>query len=177
MNLHADLRHPVLHLERYDLDHAVAIDRAAVTLGLTPFDGAAPLLLLTPRQPWAPGGLLDFYAPGRWDCTSEQVLMSAIVQHGTPGDWDGTVGYGTVVSPGAGTYLVVLQFSGVDQTMSLRGPWGTNTAHTATVKDVGSLGALWTSAGGDTLSFSFSSVTDGGLPGLSVFRSLSVLAA
>ncbi|MEZ0447173.1 hypothetical protein [Cellulomonas sp. ICMP 17802] len=74
MNLPADPRHPVLHLERYDIDDAVAIDRAAVTLGLTPFDGAAPLLLLTPRQPGAPGGLLAFYAPGRWDCTSERSL-------------------------------------------------------------------------------------------------------
>ena len=151
MNLDADLRHPVLHLERYEIDDAVAIDRAAIPLGLTPFNGAAPLLLLNAPPAVGTAGLVDFFSPGRGTAPASRCSSSAIVHTARPVTGMAPSVTAPSLPPGAGTYLVVLQFSVVDQTMSLPA-LGQQHRHTSTVKDVGSLGALWTSAAGDSLS-------------------------
>ena len=58
--------------------------------------------------------------------------------------WDGTAGYLEFTAPAAATYLLAVNFTGYQQTMRLNGPWGTNTAHTATTSDTGTVTALWT---------------------------------
>jgi hypothetical protein len=57
---------------------------------------AAPSMELSVRHPYDPAGLIDVYKPGRWDCTSNLLFMDTIVVTGpSPGEWDGTVAYGT----------------------------------------------------------------------------------
>ena len=140
------------------------------------FSGA-PLVTLTARQPYDPVAWLDFYKPGRWDTTYQDILMDSIVQGSSVGDWDGTAGYGTFVPPAAATYFFVIQFSGYQQTMRLFGPWGTTTARTATTADVGAVGALWAApTAGQSMSFNFNCVSDDGSYGLSALQSVSILA-
>lgn len=94
-----------------------------------------PLIELTPRHPFddATSARIDSYHPGRWDCESDLVYMSPIVQTGpSPGEWDGTVIYVTCPTLTSGVYLVGGYFSGYDTTLSLFGPWGTTTAYNPT---------------------------------------------
>lgn len=90
------------------------------------------VLDLTARHPYEAAGLVDFYEPGRWDCTSDTVFMSTI-QTSPPGalgpNWTGTVGYGNFTAPADNLYIVVVHFSGfsTSQSMRLTGPWGAKT--------------------------------------------------
>lgn len=108
-----------------------------------------PLMELSCRRPFDETfGNIDVYRPGRWDTTSDLIYMSSIIQTGpSPGEWDGSVVYGSFKAPTAGTYLVVGNFSGYDCTMRLNGPWGTTTAYTAETSDSGAVLALWTGDG------------------------------
>lgn len=135
-----------------------------------------PVVVLTARKPYDAVAWLDFYKPGRWDTTYDDVLMDSIVQGASAGEWDGTAGYGTFVPPGAAAYFIVIQFSGYRQTMRMFGPWGTTTAYCATTADVGAVGGLWTApAAGESMSFSFNCVADGGWYGLSSLQSVTIL--
>src|SRR5512133_122206 len=90
-------------------------------------------LELTARYPFADAGYVDFYSPGRCDCETNLVYMTAIHQVGASvGEWEGTVGYARFTAPADGPYIVIVNVSGYQQTMRLNGPWGTSTAHTAT---------------------------------------------
>jgi hypothetical protein len=137
-----------------------------------------PVIELTARHPFADNGWIDVYQPGRWDCESDAVYLSSIVQVGpSPGEWDGSVCYARFTATAAGTYIVVVNFTGYQQTMSLNGPWGTTTAHTATTSDAGTTTALWTANAGDTLFCTFSSRSDSGYAGLSFLDSFQVFTA
>jgi hypothetical protein len=93
---------------------------------------------LTARRPYDEvAGLMDFYEPGRWDSKYNTVMMSGIKIGPTPGQWDGTVGYIQFKAPKAGTYLIVVHFTGYQITMKLSGPWGTAIGTTATASDPG----------------------------------------
>lgn len=133
-------------------------------------------LKLTARQPYAPAGYMDMYQPGRWDCESDTVYMSAIHQTGpSPGEWDGSVAYARFTAPAPGTYIVVVNFSGYQQTMSLGGPWGATTAHCATTGDSAATTALWTAAAaGERLYCQFASKSDTGLAGIAYLQSFQV---
>ena len=98
----------------------------------------AEVLKLTARHPYDPAGLMDFYQPGRWDSTSDLVFMSSIVTGPEPGMWDGTAGYVQCAAPADGDYLIVVHFTGYQQTMRIDGPWGTAPGHTASTSDAGS---------------------------------------
>jgi hypothetical protein len=139
-------------------------------------DVGTPQLELTARQPYAPAGFIDMYQPGRWDCEFDTVFMSAIVQTGpSPGQWDGTAAYARFTAPAPGTYIVVVNFSGYQQTMRLNGPWGVTTAHCATTSDSAATSALWTAAAADeTLYCTFSSKSDSGLAGIAYLQSFQV---
>jgi hypothetical protein len=134
------------------------------------------VLELSARQPYQSAGQMDFFKPGRWDSTANQVLMFSIVQTGpSPGMWDGTAGYLEFRAPAARTYLLAVNFTGYQQTMRLNGPWGTNTAHTATTADAGTVTALWTAASaGAHLSFTVTCVADDGNQGIAALRSVQV---
>jgi hypothetical protein len=134
------------------------------------------VLELTARQPYQPTGRMDFFKPGRWDSTYNQVLMDSIVQTGpSPGMWDGTAGYGEFEALAAATYLLAVNFTGYQQTMRLNGPWGTNTAHTFTTSDAGTVTALWTSAApGAQLSFTMTCVSDDSGYGIAALTSVQV---
>ena len=132
-------------------------------------------LELTARHPWAPTGYADFYAPGRWDCESDLVYMSAIHQVGASvGEWEGTVGYARFTAPAQGSYIVVVNFSGYQQTMRLNGPWGTSTAHSATTSDSAAATAIWDGAAGQVLYCTFSSRSDSGFAGIAYLDSMQI---
>lgn len=135
-----------------------------------------PLALeLTARQPYADAGYADFYHPGRWDCDTNLVYMSSIHQVGpSVGEWDGTVGYARFTAPATGSYIVVVNFSGYQQTMSLNGPWGTSTAHSATTSDSAAATALWAGTAGENLYCTFSSKSDSGYAGIAYLYSFQV---
>ena len=136
----------------------------------------AAMMELTARRPFSDAGWMDVYHPGRWDCESDLVYMSSIVQVGASvGEWDGTVCYARFTAPSASGYLVVVNFSGYQQTMSLNGPWGTSTAHTATTSDAGASTALWNGNAGDTLFCTFSSRSDDGYAGIAYLDSFQIL--
>jgi len=103
-----------------------------------------PLVELSARVPYsATYGWIDSYHPGRWDCESDLVFMSPIIQVGPSiGEWDGTVVYVSLPGVPAATYLVVGNFSGYDTTMHMNGPWGNVTAYTAATTDIGTVIAL-----------------------------------
>lgn len=105
-----------------------------------------PLVELSARVPYsATYGWIDSYHPGRWDCESDLVFMSPIVQVGpSVGEWDGTVVYVSLPGVPPATYLVVGNFSGYDTTMHMNGPWGDVTAYTAATSDIGTVIALTT---------------------------------
>jgi hypothetical protein len=133
----------------------------------------AAALELTARHPYADAGYADFYHPGRWDCESDLVSIHQV--GASVGEWDGTVGYARFTAPAAGSYLVVVNFSGYQQTMSLNGPWGTSTAHTATTSDSSAATAIWDGAAGQTLYCTFSSRSDDGYAGIAYLDSLQIL--
>jgi hypothetical protein len=112
-----------------------------------------PVMELTARHPHDPAGLMDFYRPGRWDCTANLVFMNVIITGPNPGEWEGTVGYARFQAPTAGTYLVVANFAGLDITMKLHGPWGTTTAFSPTPADSAAVTAMWTGTAGQNLFF------------------------
>ncbi|GAB4040396.1 hypothetical protein [Spirosoma gilvum] len=116
-----------------------------------------PLMELTARHPYQDAGFMDFYRPGRWDCESNLVFMEAIRQTGpSPGQWEGTVGYLRFKAPKAGTYLIVINFTGYQITMNLSGPWGTNTAYSPTTSSTGVATAIWTGTKGAQVFFTIS---------------------
>jgi hypothetical protein len=132
-------------------------------------------LELTARHPFADAGYVDFYAPGRWDCATDLVYMTAIHQVGASvGEWEGTVGYARFTAPTAAPYIVVVNFSGYQQTMRLNGPWGTSTAHTATTSESAAATALWTGTAGETLYPTFSSRSDDGFSGIAYLDSFQI---
>lgn len=138
-------------------------------------DLGAVALELTARHPYADAGYADFYHPGRWDCESDLVYMSSIHQVGASvGEWDGTVGYARFTAPAAGSYIVVVNFSGYQQTMRLNGPWGTSTAHSATTSDSAATTAIWDGAAGQTLYCTFSSRSDNGYAGIAYLDSFQI---
>lgn len=116
-----------------------------------------PLMELTARHPYQDAGFMDFYRPGRWDCESDLVFMEGIRQTGpSPGQWEGTVGYLRFKAPKAGSYLVVINFTGYQTTMQLSGPWGINTAYSATTSSTGIATAIWNGTKGAQVFFSLS---------------------
>lgn len=119
-------------------------DLIVAVLGDKPTPQEPPLVELSARVPYsATYGRLDSYHPGRWDCESDLVFMSPIVQVGpSVGEWDGTVVYVSLPGLPAGTFLVVGNFSGYDTTMHMNGPWGDVTAYTAVTTDIGTVIAL-----------------------------------
>jgi hypothetical protein len=133
---------------------------------------AIPDAELTARHPYDPHALMDFFMPGRWDSTSGLVFMDSIVNGPEPGMWDGTAGYIQFTAPADGSYLVVVNFSGYQQTMRIDGPWGTSTAHTATTSDHGAVSAQWSGTSGTTLYFTMSCASDNGLSGIGYLRSI-----
>ena len=136
---------------------------------------AAPTMELSARHPYDPAGLIDVYKPGRWDCTSNLLSMDTIVMTGpSPGEWEGTVAYGTFKAPANGTYLVVAHFSGYQTTMELHGPWGNNTAYTATTSDTGVAISLWTANAGDNLSFTLNCTAPGGQASIGYLESIQI---
>lgn len=138
-------------------------------------DLGALALELSARHPYADAGYADFYNPGRWDCESDLVYMSAIHQVGpSVGEWEGTVGYVHFTAPAAGSFIVVVNFSGYQQTMSLSGPWGTSTAHSDTTSDSAAATAIWDGAAGQTLYCTFSSRSDNGYAGIAYLDSLQI---
>jgi hypothetical protein len=110
------------------------IDLRAIPLPLPVGDVALGELVLdlTARHPYEDTGWVDFYEPGRWDCTSDTIYMSTI-QMSQPGSlgpsWTGTVGYANFIAPADNLYVVVVNFSGssTSQSMDLMGPWGKTT--------------------------------------------------
>jgi hypothetical protein len=102
------------------------------------------LLELTARKPYDPLGNLDVYMPGRWDTTSDLIFMDTIVQTGPGGEWVGSAAYIEFRPESPATFLVVGHFTGQEITMHLTGPWGENTAYTATTSEAGAVVALWT---------------------------------
>lgn len=134
---------------------------------------AAVALELSARRPYAAAGYADFYNPGRWDCATDLVYMSSIVQLGGPGEWEGTVGYAQFTSPAVGGYIVVVNFSGWEQTMSLNGPWGRTTARSAAGEPAAAT-ALWNGAAGQTLYCSFTSRSDTGYAGIAFLDSFQI---
>jgi hypothetical protein len=134
---------------------------------------AAPTMELSARHPYDPAGLIDVYKPGRWDCTSNLLFMDRIVSTGpSPGEWDGTVAYGTFKAPADGTYLVVAHFSGYQTTMAMHGPWGTNTAYTATTSDTGVVISLWAAMAGEDLWFTLNCTAPGGEASIGYLESI-----
>lgn len=116
-----------------------------------------PVMELTARQPYTAAGFMDFFKPGRWDCESNLVLMSAIRQTGpSPGQWDGTVGYLRFKAPKIGNYVIVINFTGYLITMQLVGPWGTHTAFSPTASSTGVVTASWSGAKGQQVFFTIS---------------------
>lgn len=170
----SDLRGRVVHrpidLLRLDLERigGILLEHHQQRVG-------ALVLELTARHPWAAEGYLDFYQPGRWDCEADLVYMSSIHQVGASiGEWDGTAAYGRFTAPTAGTYIVVVNFSGHQQTMRLNGPWGTNTAYTATTSQSAAATAVWTGSAGEGLYFTFSSRADTGYAGTAYLDSVQI---
>jgi hypothetical protein len=133
---------------------------------------------LTARHPHADAGLMDFYAPGRWDCTYDLVYMMSIHQVGpSVGEWEGTVGYARFKAPAEAAYIVVVNFSGYEQTMGLYGPWGVTTAYSATTSDSPSTVALWNGTAGQDLYCEFSSRSNDGYSGIAYLNSFQVFTA
>ena len=113
-----------------------------------------PVMQLSARHPYDPAGLMDVYMPGRWDCTYDLVFMDVIRSTGpSPGEWEGSVIYAQFTAPAAGTYAIVVNFSGYQITLSLNGPWGNNTAYNATNASSSAAVALWAATSGQKLSF------------------------
>ena len=136
---------------------------------------AAPTMELSARHPYDPAGLIDVYKPGRWDCTSNLLFMDTIVSTGpSPGEWDGTVAYARFKAPANGVYLVVAHFSGYQTTMAVHGPWGTNTAYTASTSDVGTVISLWDATAGEDLGFTLNCTAPGGEASVGYLESIQV---
>lgn len=134
-----------------------------------------PVMEISPRHPYDPLGLMDVYKPGRWDCTSNLLFMETIVTGGSPGVWDGTVVYANFKATQAGAYLIVGNFSGYQITMQLHGPWGNNTAYTATTSDRGAVIALWTaSAANQSVYFTMNCITGNNQLGMGYLESIQV---
>jgi hypothetical protein len=157
------------------LSHAELADRASdlaerpVTLLREPL-----VLELTARHPYDEHGNIDVYKPGRWDTSSNQILMDTIRQVGpSPGEWEGSAAYIDFKPPSSGTYLIVAHFTGYQTTMHLRGPWGDTTAYTAQTSDSGAVVALWT---GQEVNFTMDCrVPDNGY-GIGVIESIQIHA-
>ena len=134
------------------------------------------VLTLTTRAPYADNGLLDFYAPGRWDCTSGLVYMGSIHQVGASvGEWEGTVGYATYTVAEPGTYLVALAFRGLNQTMRMSGPFGdVSMSANSSSKTMWLTATITTTAANEKVWTNFSSREDHGWAGLAYFEEFSV---
>lgn len=133
------------------------------------------VLTLTARAPYADNGLLDFYAPGRWDCTSGLVFMGSIHQVGaTAGQWEGTVGYASYTIADPGTYLVALAFSGSTQTMRMSGPFGAVSMASNSGNAVWLTATITTTTPAEKVWTDFSSREDHGWAGLAFFQEFSV---
>lgn len=133
-----------------------------------------PVVKLTAQHPYDPAGLMDFYQPGRWDSTYDLVFMDSIVTGPTPGEWNGTAGYVQCLAPADGDYVIVVQFTGYQQTMRIDGPWGTAAGHTATTSDAGVVYALWTGKAGTTLYFTMNCISDNGSYGIGYLQSVQM---
>ena len=57
-----------------------AVQKASQRSGEGVNFSGTPLVTLTARQPYDPVAWLDFYKPGRWDTTYQDILMDSIVQ-------------------------------------------------------------------------------------------------
>lgn len=132
------------------------------------------LLNLTARHPYDAAGHMDYYMPGRWDTEIDLVFMDAIVNGKSPGMWEGTAGYIQFTAPTSGDFLVAVHFSGYQTTMELNGPWGTNTARTATPQDEAAVLALWSGKAGDGLYCTISCKEDSGSYGIGYLKSFEV---
>ncbi|WP_152031023.1 hypothetical protein [Agromyces aureus] len=110
----------------------------------------APVISMSARHPWVDGGRIDMFKPGRWDTEYDLVFMSSDFAPNSA-----SIGYGAVVAPSDGTYLVAVRFSGHETTLRLQGPWGVQTAFSATTSDHPTLTAVWTGAAGAHLNFTF----------------------
>ncbi|OBH40401.1 hypothetical protein [Mycobacterium mantenii] len=149
----------------------IAMETVGQNLGVQVLD-------LTARHPYADAGYADFYQPGRWDCESDLVYMESIHQTGSsPGEWDGTAAYARFKPAQTGTYIVVVNFSGYQQTMSLYGPWGTTTAYCATTSDSAATTAIWNGTAGQSLFCTFSSRADSGYSGIAYLLSFQIFKA
>jgi hypothetical protein len=126
------------------LSHA-RLTEAASELAKKPVTPTPKALMeLTARYPYdATHGNIDVFMPGRWDTTYNLIFMDTIVTGPEPGEWVGSAGYIMFKPPADGMYLIVEHFSGWETTMHLFGPWGENTAYTATTSDSGAVVALW----------------------------------
>ena len=134
-----------------------------------------PVMEISPRHPYDPLGLMDVYRPGRWDCTSNLLFMETIVTGSSPGAWDGTVAYANFKATQPGTYLIVGNFSGYKITMQLHGPWGNNTAYTATTSDKGAVVAIWTAAAANqSIYFTINCLTGNNQLGMGYLESIQV---
>jgi hypothetical protein len=135
------------------LDRARLAEMAAATM-FRPIDLLGPPVLeLSARRPYAANGLMDVFMPGRWDATSDLVFMDPIVTGSEPGEWTGSVAYVEFHPSSPGEYLVLAHFTGYQITAHLHGPWGDNTAYSATTSDAGVVAAPWNAAAGDDLFF------------------------
>jgi len=171
-----DLR-PLTLVRPYDAAR-LGIERLRdLVKGIADRDLGDVVLELTARHPWAPTGYMDVYHPGRWDCESDQVYLGSIHQTGpSVGEWDGSVVYLKATAPAAGTYIVVVDFSGYQQTMRLSGPWGTATAYNATTSTTSAVTALWTAAAGETLYATMSAKADSGFAGTAYLKAIQIFA-
>ncbi|PWJ26951.1 hypothetical protein ATK17_3134 [Branchiibius hedensis] len=134
------------------------------------------VLTLTTRAPYADNGLLDFYAPGRWDCTAGLVFMGSIHQVGASvGEWEGSVGYASYTIADPGTYLVALAFRGSAQTMRMSGPFGeVSMASNSNAQTSWLTATISTSTPGEKVWTNFSAREDHGWAGLAYFEEFSV---
>ena len=125
---------------------------------------------LTARKPYHSSGRMDFYRPGRWDSTYNQIYLSPMVYGPLPGQWEGTVGYMYFKAPVAATYIVAVNFTGYQTTMKMNGPWGTATGYTATASTPGTVLAIWTATAGANLYFTISCSNLGFLQSVQIYK-------
>jgi hypothetical protein len=148
------VRPPVIELPDPDRLEELIAQKAG--LHLTPAIFRSVVLSLTARHPYDSAlGRIDMYRPGRWDTEWNLVFMEHVITGPLPGQWDGSAGYVKFAPPSSGKYLVVGLFSGYDTTMTLDGPWGKVSDHTAVTSDYGVVSTVWSASGGTSLYFNF----------------------
>jgi len=112
-----------------------------------------PLMELTARHPYDPAGSMDFFEPGRWDCTYDLVFMMPRLDGPCNVVWGPSCAYVAFKAPANGTYLVAANVTGYKVTMKMQGPWGDSTAYSATTSSAAAVTAIWPATAGQNLYF------------------------